>query len=292
MAAIGEVAALDDSIDRELRGLDALDEVTAGPSRAARTWAATWPKLLAGGLALAVWQLVVWSRWRPEYVLPGPTTVLPRFVEELGKGETWDAIGTTLRRAVAGFSVSVVIGTVVGLAVARWKTLRVGVGSLITGLQTMPSIAWFPLAIVLFQLSEAAIYFVVILGAAPSIANGVLSGVDHVPPVLHRAGRVLGARGLARYRHVMIPAAMPEFVGGLKQGWAFSWRSLMAGELLGVIVGSSSLGLRLQYEREFADYAGMMAIMLVILIIGILVDALCFGTVERRIRRRRGLTAG
>ena len=106
---------------------------------------------------------------------------------------------------------------------------------MITGIQTMPSIVWFPLAIVLFAKSEAAILFVVVLGASPSIANGVISGVDHIPPMFLRAGRVLGARGAATYRHVVIPAALPAFVAGLKQGWAFAWRSLLAGELLVII---------------------------------------------------------
>ena len=129
------------------------------------------------------------------------------------------------------------IGTVVGSLVARIPTLRAAFGSLITGLQTMPSIAWFPLAILIFQLSERAILFVVVLGAAPSIANGLITGADNVPPILLRAGRVLGARGLAAYRYVVLPASLPSFVGGLKQGWAFAWRSLMAGELLVVIRG-------------------------------------------------------
>ena len=115
---------------------------------------------------------------------------------------------------------------------SRSRVLRAAVGSLITGLQTMPSIAWFPLAILLFKLTEAAIMFVVVLGAAPSIANGLISGVDHVPPIMLRAGRVLGAKGISAYRHVMLPAALPSFIAGLKQGWAFAWRSLMAGELL------------------------------------------------------------
>ena len=117
--------------------------------------------------------------------------------------------------------------------------LRPGVGSLITGLQTMPSIAWFPLAILFFGLTESAIIFVVILGAAPSIANGVISGIDEVPPPFLRAGHMLGARGIDRYRHIVLPAAMPSYVSGLKQGWAFAWRSLMAGELLVLIAGDA-----------------------------------------------------
>jgi NitT/TauT family transport system permease protein len=182
-----------------------------------------------------------------------------------------------------------VIGVAIGSLVTRFATLRAAIGSLITGLQTMPSIAWFPLAILLFKLSEEAITFVVILGAAPSVANGLISGIDHIPPVLLRAGRVLGATGLAAYRHVVLPAAMPSFVGGLKQGWAFAWRSLMAGELIVVIANQASLGQLLQVNRELSDSKGLLAVMVTILAIGILLDGLVFGQVERRIRARRGL---
>jgi NitT/TauT family transport system permease protein len=153
----------------------------------------------------------------------------------------------------------------------------------------MPSIAWFPLAILLFGLTETAIMFVVVLGAAPSIANGLISGVDHIPRILLRAGQVLGARGFARYRHVVLPAALPSFVGGLKQGWAFAWRSLMAGELLVVIAAQPSIGVRLQFSREFSDAPGLLSTMIVILVIGIVVDVVVFGNLDRAIRRRWGL---
>src|SRR5918995_2131628 len=173
-----------------------------------------------------------------------------------------------LELAVVGFALAIVIGTIVGSLVARIRPLRAAVGSLITGLQTMPSIAWFPLAILIFKLSEQAILFVVVLGAAPSIANGLIAGADTIPPILLRAGRVLGARGLAAYRYVILPASLPSFVGGLKQGWAFAWRSLMAGELLVLIPGQSSIGARLQYARELSDAPGLIAMMIVILAIG------------------------
>jgi NitT/TauT family transport system permease protein len=195
----------------------------------------------------------------------------------------------TLRRAAVGYGLAVIVGGVIGILVVRSQTLRAAVGSLITGLQTMPSIAWFPLAILLFQLSETAILFVVVLGAAPAIANGLISGVDHVPPLLLRAGRVLGATGLANYRHVILPAALPASVAGLKQGWAFAWRSLMAGELLVLIPGQTSVGAQLQFSREFSDAAGLMAMMIVILLIGIVVDVAVFSSLERSIRTRRGL---
>jgi NitT/TauT family transport system permease protein len=152
----------------------------------------------------------------------------------------------------------------------------------------MPSIAWFPLAILLFQLSESAIYFVVILGAAPSIANGVIHGVDYVPTLLVRVGRNLGATGLDLYRHVIMPASLPSIVSGLKQGWAFAWRSLMAGELLVIIAAQPSLGVKLQFSRELNDAQGLIATMIVILVIGILVD-MVFGRADTAIRRRWGV---
>jgi NitT/TauT family transport system permease protein len=167
--------------------------------------------------------------------------------------------------------------------------LRRAFGSFITGLQSMPSIAWFPFAILLFELSESAILFVVVLGAAPSIANGLVNGIDHIPPLLLRAGRVLGARGLASLRHVVLPAALPGYVAGLKQGWAFSWRSLMAGELLVIIETRPALGSQLQFARELSDAPGLIALMGVVLAIGILIDGLVFAGIEQRIRRRRGL---
>jgi NitT/TauT family transport system permease protein len=274
----------------ELTGLDALAAPgEARPSRRRQLWSAMWPKLAAIAIFLAGWQAVVWSGWRPDYILPGPTEVIPRFVDELGQAETWRAIWTTLRRAFVGFALALAIGMAVGLAVSRWRVLRTAIGSMITGVQTMPSIVWFPLALVLFSRTEGAILFVIVLGASPSIANGVISGVDHIPPLLLRAGRVLGARGFAAYRHVVVPAALPSFVAGLKQGWAFAWRSLLAGELLVIIANQPSIGSRLEFERQFADYTGLIAIMLIVFVIGLLVDALGFGTLERRVRRRRGL---
>ena len=184
---------------------------------------------------------------------------------------------------------ALVIGTAAGLIVSRSKVLRAGVGSMITGLQTMPSIAWFPAAIVIFGLGESAILFVIVLGAAPSIANGLISGVDNIPPVLLRAGRVLGARGLSSVRHVVLPAALPSFIGGLKQGWAFAWRSLLAGDLIVLIAGKVSLGQELQGARDLNNYRQMYSVMMMIFIIGVVVDAVIFGTAERWIRRRYGL---
>jgi NitT/TauT family transport system permease protein len=256
-----------------------------------KLWSRTWPMLAAAALAIAFWQLVVWSGFRPDYVLPSPLTVAHEELTERAQSpDLWQAITTTMRRAAVGFALSVVVGTAVGLAVARVRVFRAAVGSLITGLQTMPSIAWFPLTILLFGFTEEAILFVVVLGAAPSIANGLISGIDDLPPQLLRAARVLGARGVTLYTSIVMPAVLPTYLAGLKQGWAFAWRSLMAGELLVIIAKQPSLGNDLTFAREFANAPRLIAVMIVILIIGMIVDAI-FGAIANGVRRRRGLGA-
>jgi NitT/TauT family transport system permease protein len=256
--------------------------------RLSRLWAGTWPKLAAVALVLAAWQATVWTGWQPDYALPGPLPVFERLAQDLRSPDFDLGIATTLRRALLGYSIAVVIGTLVGIANARVPILRSAVGSAILGLQSMPSIVWFPLAIILFGLNETAIFFVVILGAAPAIAGGLLSGVDHVQPMLIRVGRVMGARGLGLYRHVILPASLPSFVGGLKQGWAFAWRSLMAGEIINVVGRQFSLGQQIQVARDFADMEQLLAIIVVIFVIGVVIDGL-FGVFDRTIRRRWGL---
>ena len=286
---LAEAGAID-QLGTQLAGLDTLEIPSLRRTpRVRRIVDAAWPKLVALAIALGAWELVVLSDWKPPWLLPSPATVFGELWREFAAGDLVAAVSVTLRRAAIGYALAVLVGGVIGVLVVRSKTLRAAVGSLITGLQTMPSIAWFPLAILLFQLSETAILFVVVLGAAPSIANGLISGVDHVPPLLLRAGRVLGAQGLAKYRHVILPAALPAAVAGLKQGWAFAWRSLMAGELLVLIPGQTSVGAQLQFSREFSDAPGLIAMMIVILVIGIVVDVVVFSSLERSIRARRGL---
>jgi NitT/TauT family transport system permease protein len=237
-----------------------------------------------------VWQVVVWLEWKPDSVLAPPGRAFSELWDLMADGTMPKAIAITMWRAAQGFAISLVLGVVIGSVVARSAVMRTAVGSLITGLQTMPSVAWVPFAIVIFQRDyEAAILFVMVLGATPSIANGLISGTDHIPPILLRAGRVLGARGIAAYRHVILPAALPSFVAGVKQGWAFLWRSLMAAELIAVVPGRASVGFLLQLNRDLANYSALIATMLVILVIGIAVDSLVFGTLDRAIRRRWGL---
>jgi NitT/TauT family transport system permease protein len=278
-----------------ITGLDALELGTHAarawtPARVVATvWRTAWPKVLAVMIVLGAWQLVAVSGWKPPYVLPGPGPVLAELRHELTTATFWDSVLITMRRALAGFCLAVVIGVAVGAAVAAFRPLRAAVGSLITGLQTLPSVVWFPFAILLLGISDAAILFVVVLGAAPSIANGLIGGIDHIPPAWKRVGQVLGMRGFSRYRHLILPASLPSFVSGTKQGWSFAWRSLMAGELLVIVAGELSLGARLQGARDLNDAASLLAFVIVILLVGILVD-IAFTAADNALRRRWGLT--
>jgi NitT/TauT family transport system permease protein len=268
-------------------GLDALETPRAPHVSRRRTiWRAAWPKLLAVAIFLGAWQFLIWIQWRPESALASPSTTFSYLFDHWSL--IWDATVKTLERGFRGYAIAIVIGVAVGAAVARIPVLRAAIGSMITGLQTMPSVAWFPIALLLFKLSEGAITFVVVIGAAPSIANGLINGVDNISPVLLRAGKVLGAKRFDSFRYVILPAALPSFVGGLKQGWAFAWRSLLAAEVIGGIAGYS-LGQQLRANQEVIDAAGVQAMMIVIFVIGVLMDAFVFGVAERKIRKRYGL---
>src|ERR1700758_3542931 len=279
------------STSTALQGLDALEEpqggTSAGDRLAVRAWRAVWPKLLAIALVLLGWELIAVSGWK-KLIFPAPGPTLANLWDQLGTGLLWHAISTTLYRALIGFALALLIGAVLGALVSRIRPLRAAVGSLITGLQTMPSIAWFPFAIILFGLTTQAIMFVIVLGAAPSVANGLIAGVDYTPPLLLKAGKMMGLRRLSLYRYLILPASLPAFVAGLKQGWAFAWRSLMAGELLVIIANHPSLGVLLSTDQDQADMASATAIIIVILVLGIIVDQL-FSLADGAIRRRWGL---
>lgn len=247
--------------------------------------AAAWPKLAAAAAVLLAWHVAHAAGWWPAASLPGPGPVLSRLADDLGAPSFWAALAMTARRAAAGYTAALLIGLTLGTAAARVNVVRRAVGPALLGLQSMPSIAWFPLAIVLFQPSEPAILFVVVLGAAPAIAAGLLNGADQVPPLLVRAGRMMGAHGLLLYRLVIFPASVPAFIAGMKQGWAFAWRGLMAGELLMVVSQQSSLGVSLDHARRAQDSTQMLALMFVVFIIGATADGL-FGMLERAVRAR------
>ncbi len=275
----------------ELAGLDALDLGDRGRGRgeslALRSWRALWPKLAAIALVGVIWELIYVGGYK-HLIFPGPGPTMADLWDQAKTGLLWHALGTTLERAIIGFAMATLIGCLIGALVSRIRPLRAAVGSLITGLQTMPSIAWFPFAIMLFGVNTSAILFVIVLGAAPSIANGLITGVDYTPPLLLKAGTMMGLRRLSLYRHLILPASLPSVVAGLKQGWSFSWRSLMAGELLVIVANQPSIGVLLSTYQDQADMGDAVAIMIVILIIGLVVDA-AFGRADHTIRRRWGL---
>jgi NitT/TauT family transport system permease protein len=277
--------------DQALHGLDQL-EIQPPPAAdlgrlARRAWAAAWPKLLAVALVIGIWELVTLTGWK-HYVLKGPGPVFADLWDQMQHAQLWQSIGVTLRTAALGYAAALVIGSVVGILVARIPPLRAAIGSIITGLQSMPSVAWAPFGIILFGENTSAIMFVVILGAAPSIANGLITGVDYTPPLLLRAGKTMGLRGFALYRYLILPASLPAYVAGLKQAWAFAWRSLMAAELFVSIIGSISIGQLLETDQSNLDFTGASSIIVVILVIGIVVDTV-FSKIDLAIRRRRGL---
>ena len=237
-------------------------------------------------LLLALWEGLARSGIWPSYLFPSPFTVFEALVSGIRKGVFITGTLVSLRRLAVGYAISLVIGLVLGLAIGRNKVLNETVGSLVLGLQALPSVCWLPLAILWFGLSERAVIFVVVMGALFSITLGVDAGVKNTPPLYLKAARNLGARGLALYTQVILPAALPAVISGLKQGWSFAWRSLMAGELLYFTL---SLGNLLQTGRDLNDAAQVMAVMVVIIIVGVTLDQLIFAPIERRVRERWGL---
>jgi NitT/TauT family transport system permease protein len=274
-------------------GLDALEAPTppARPGPRKVFVRSVLPPVVAVAVFLALWQLAYSTGFKPSYALPSPLDVFQTFAQTIRDGRAGEAISISVSRGALGFAASVVVGTALGLAMWQSCWLRAALGPFVSGLQSLPSVAWVPAAIIWFGLSDAAIYTVVLLGAVPSIANGLLAGFDQVPPLLDKVGRVLGLTVLGRIRHVLLPAALPGYLAGLKQGWAFSWRSLMAAEL---ITYSPALGIglgqQLNIGRELNAMDLVIASIVLILVVGVAIELLVFAPVERRVLRARGLT--
>lgn len=272
-------------------GLDALDAPTVlRDPRWRRLLATAVPPLIALTAFIVVWQ-VLWSAaiW-PEYKLLSPLAVWQEFSETVSEGRIWDITWTSVNRALVGFAASVVIATPLGLAVAKVPVLRAAIGPLLAGMQSLPSVAWVPAAVLWFGLTDATIYCVVLLGAVPSIANGLVAGIDQVPPILSRVGTVMGAGRWDSARLILLPAALPGYLAGCKQGWAFAWRSLMAAE---IIASSPQLGIGLgAYLKQGSDFnrmSGVIAAIFLILLVGVGIELLVFRPIERRVLRSRGL---
>ena len=256
-------------------------------SELVRNYVSMWGIRLTFFVALlALWQLITSLNLWPPYILPSPTRVANSLARGLSDGTLSIAVGSSLMRLLEGYAIALALGVLLGIIMARVRWFKQTFGLLVLGLQALPSVCWLPLALLWFGLNEQAILFVVIMGAVFSIAQSTEDGVRNTPPVYLRAARNLGARGLQVYLSVILPSALPSVVSGMKLGWSFAWRSLMAGELLYTLPG---LGNLLNMGRELNDMSRVIAVILVIIMLGLLTDRLVFRLLERSVRERRGL---
>lgn len=237
-------------------------------------------------LLLALWQVIANSNVWPDYLFPGPLAVLSALVSGFQNGLYLQATLVSLQRLVEGYALSMIVGLLLGLLIGSYRVAEETIGSLVLGLQALPSVCWIPLALLWFGLTEQAMVFVVVMGAVFSITLGVNAGIKNTPPIYLKAARNLGSTGFPLVAQVVLPAAMPAILSGLKQGWTFAWRSLMAAEL---IYTTLSLGNLLETGRDLLDASQVMAVMVVIIVIGIAIDGLIFSPLERRMRERWGL---
>jgi NitT/TauT family transport system permease protein len=243
------------------------------------------PPLAGVAGLLVVWAIV--AAFVASSTVPSPSEVWSAFTRGMSDGTIQEAAAKTLIRLAFSFVVSILIGTALGFGLALNEFARRSIRPLVVALQITPYIAWLPLAVVWFGLTERAVVFVAIVGAFPSVTLATISSFGQVPPILKRAGRTLGADGWQLYREVIFPAALPGYVGGLQQAWGFAWKALMAGELITAGIRATGLGQLLQRSQD--DVPMLIATVAVIVVIGVAVEYFVFGTVDRRIRRRRGL---
>lgn len=254
-------------------------------------WKEKLPVILFYILLLCVWQLLYWigteqMRWWKSYAFPSPLGVAETLRSLLDKGTLFQAFLYSLFRGGVGFGLSIAIGGVVGVILSLNEGVHRCLHPLLMGLQTLPSICWVPFAILWFGLDESAILFVVVMGSAFSIALSVRNGIRNVNPLWMKAARTMGADKKQLYMKVIIPAAMPDFMEGLRQGWSFAWRALMSGEVMSATVG---LGHTLIMGRDLADINQVMLVMIVIVAIGVVIDRFVFGKAEESMLRKRGL---
>ncbi|MEO8440684.1 MAG: ABC transporter permease [Spartobacteria bacterium] len=243
--------------------------------------------LFFAGLVL-LWYLAVRARiWSP-VLLPSPLKVADYIQSAAADGSLWEAIVVTLKRLLIGYLIGLIGGIPLGLLTARWTILHDTIGTLALGLQTLPSVCWVPLALLWFGQSEAAMLFVVVMGTLWSVVIATDTGVRHVPPIYRRAALSMGSKNLHMWLKVILPAALPFIVSGMKQGWAFAWRSLMAAEIFVTILSGFGLGQLLHYGRELNAMDQVIAIMFVIVLIGLAADKTFFAPVERWLHRRWG----
>jgi len=264
----------------------AINVFTKGVGESSITQSAWTRRIVFYVLLVILWQVIAMTGIWPDYLFPGPIAVFNALVNGFLTGNFLQASLLSLQRLAIGYGISLVIGVTLGLFLGRSRLLEQTLASLVLGLQALPSVCWLPLAILWLGLTDQAIIFVVVMGALFSILLGVDAGVKNTPPSYLKAARNLGAHGIALSTQVILPAALPAILNGLKQGWTFAWRSLMAGELLFFTI---SLGNLLNTGRDLNDASQIMAVMLLIITIGVAIDSLIFSPIERRVRERWGL---
>ncbi len=209
-------------------------------------------------------------------------------LDDSTSGVLFEALWVTMKRLLLGYFIGVILGVPLGLMTARFKWAGDTIGVLGLGLQTLPSVCWVPLALIWFGQTETAMQFVVIMGTLWSVQISTDSGVRNVPPIYQRAAMTMGSRGLHTWVMVNLPASLPFIISGVKQGWAFAWRSLMAAEIYVTILTGFGLGHLLHYGRELSAMDQVIGVMLVIVIIGLLADKILFSPWERFLHRRWG----
>ena len=234
----------------------------------------------------AVWELLSRLNVWPPYLFPSPKGVAAALAGGFADRSFPLAVATSMKRVFYGYGFALAAGITAGLVMGRARVLDESVRPLFLGIGTIPSICWLPVGLLWFGLNEGAIFFVVVMGSLFSVAVAVDDGVRNIPPIYLKAASTMGAKGLKKYMHVILPAALPSIVSGMKTGWAFAWRSLMAGEMLYVNLG---LGHQLMMGRELNDINQVAAVMAIIVAIGMLADRFVFAAVENRIRARWGL---
>jgi NitT/TauT family transport system permease protein len=244
--------------------------------------------LLFFAALVAIWALAVRSgRWSP-IILPSPASVGEYVWAALLDGTLLDATWVTLKRLFVGYAAGVIIGLPLGLLTSTSQVLEDTVGSLALGLQTLPSVCWVPLALIWFGQTEGAMLFVVVMGTVWSVIIATDHGARTIPPIYARAARTMGSKGFHKWTRVILPASLPFLVSGMKQGWAFAWRSLMAAEIYVSILTGFGLGHLLHYGRELNAMEQVIGVMVVIVVIGLLADRLLFSPWERFLHRRWG----
>lgn len=244
--------------------------------------------LIAAWHFVTLWQ-VARGAWSP-VLSPLPEDVGRYLWSALQDGTLWSATVVTMKRLLLGYFIGITIGLPVGLLTARFRWMSDTVGVLALGLQTLPSVCWVPPALLWFGQSESAMLFVVIMGTLWSVIIAAENGARNVPPIYARAAMTMGSRGLHTWVRVILPASLPFVVGGMKQGWAFAWRSLMAAEIMVTILTGLGLGNLLEYGRDLNAMDQVFGIMIVIVLIGLAADKLLFSPWERFFKRRWGLT--